>query len=149
MDDNEIEIFNKMYLENLNCKIMDAICDYQSSQGPYSFLTLIIDKLSLMSLNEEIIKRTIDRYFQYRLRQLKNIEVHRNNYKLLDDEHKHVLFLYKYDSLEVNVPKKILNMLEENKLSSFKFEIKRKSNVYIIITKKQNKWFTDRLCLEC
>ena len=149
MCEEEIELINKMYYENLNCKIMDVICNIHPT-GDLNFLYDIINDLSLMSLNEEIIKYVPDSSLSYRLRKIKNIKrINRKGYYLEDDSNKRVLYLYKYKDMEVNIPKKLYDIINKYKLTSFKFELKYRSKVYMVITKKRDKWITNRICLEC
>ena len=145
----EIELINKMYYENLNCMIMDVICNIYPT-GDLNFLCDIINDLSLMSLNEEVIKCIPDKSLSYRLRKNKNIKrLNKKGYVLEDDNNKRVLYLYKYKDMEVNIPKKLYDIINKYKLTSFKFELKNKSKVYMVITKNHNKWITNKICLEC
>ena len=128
---------------------MDVICNIHPT-GDLNFLYDIINDLSLMSLNEEIIKYVPDSSLSYRLRKIKNIKrINRKGYYLEDDSNKRVLYLYKYKDMEVNIPKKLYDIINKYKLTSFKFELKYRSKVYMVITKKRDKWITNRICLEC
>ena len=149
MCEEEIELINKKYFENLNCRILDVICNIHTV-GSLNFLSNAIDDLSLMNLNEEIIKCTPDRILSYKLRKIKNINrVNKKGYVLEDDKNKRVLYSYKYKNMEINIPKKIYDIINKYKLTSFKFELKCKSKIYIVIAKNHNKWRTNRICLEC
>lgn len=128
---------------------MDVICNIHPT-GDLNFLYDIINDLSLMSLNEEVIKYVPDSSLSYRLRKIKNIRrINRKGYYLEDDSNKRVLYLYKYKDMEVNIPKKLYDIINKNKITSFKFELKYRSKVYMVITKKRDKWITNRICLEC